>query len=224
MAGRKNPVKTEATRQKLLEASYKLFTQKNIESVSMEQAANAAGFGVATLYRYYSTKPKLVVAVATWKWGRQIEENRLDRSTPEFEGMTAAEVFGFFLDSFLNLYQNDRELLRFNQFFNVYIRAENVEAETLSPYREMIEGLAKQFHIIYEKAAVDHTVRTDVPEEEMFRTPLHLMLAAVTRYAVGLVYQPDGNADALEELKTLKRALLREYTESSEFGIRSSEI
>ena len=94
MAGRKNPVKTEATRQKLLEASYKLFTQKNIESVSMEQAANAAGFGGATLYRYYSTKPKLVVAVATWKWGRQIEENRLDRSTPEFEGMTAAEFFG----------------------------------------------------------------------------------------------------------------------------------
>ena len=230
MAGRKNPAKTEATRQKLLEASYVLFTSKNIESVSMEQAANAAGFGVATLYRYYSTKPKLVVAVATWKWGRQLAANRLDRPSPEFESMTAAEVFGFFLDSFFNLYQNDRELLRFNQFFNVYIRAENVEAETLSPYREMIEGLAKQFHIIYEKAAVDHTVRTDVPEEEMFRTPLHLMLAAVTRFAVGLVYRPDNDEAALKELKTLKRELLREYTigaESApraESGVRRAEI
>ena len=221
MAGAKNPSKTEATRQKLLEASYKLFTQKNIESVSMEQAANAAGYGVATLYRYYSTKPKLAVAVATWKWGHQIDANRLNRPAPEFEGMTAAQIFSFYLESFLYLYRNDQELLRFNQFFNVYIRAEHIEGETLTPYRELIERLKQQFHVIYEKAERDRTVRTDVPEEEMFRTTLHLMLAAVTRYAVGLVYKPETDAEAMEELETLKRALLREYT--AESGERSSE-
>ena len=224
MAGTKNPAKTEATRQKLLEASYKLFTSKNIESVSMEQAANAAGYGVATLYRYYSTKPKLAVAVATWKWGQQIDANRLNRPAPEFEGMTAAQIFSFYLESFLHLYRNDQDLLRFNQFFNVYIRAEHIEGETLTPYRELIERLKQQFHVIYEKAERDRTVRTDVPEEKMFRATLHLMLAAVTRYAVGLVYQPEGEAEAIEELKTLKRAMLREYTESSEFGVRNSEL
>ena len=88
----------------------------------------------------------------------------------------------------------------------------------------MIGALEKSFHTIYRKAETDRTVRTDVPEEKMFRATLHLMLAAVTRYAVGLVYEPDSDAGNLEELETLKRALLREYTVNSEFGIRNSEF
>ena len=69
-----------------------------------------------------------------------------------------------------------RDLLRFNQFFNVYIQSENIE-----------------------------------PEEEMFSTTLHLMLAAVTRYAVGLVYIPEGGFDAEKELEKQKEALLIRY-------------
>ena len=206
-----NPEQTGQTRAALLEASFTLFSQKNIETVSMEEAANAAGYGVATMYRYFSSKPKLVVAVATWKWSRLIEENRVLRRSPDAENMTAAEVLEFYLDSFIALYQNNRDMLRFNQFFNIYIRAAHIDDQTLSPYRGMIAELAERIHVIYEKAAADHTVRTDVSEEKMFLTTLHLMLAAVTRYAVGLVYQPESEAETMEELETLKRALMKEY-------------
>ena len=216
MSGIKNPVKTETTRQKLLEASYDLFSKKNIESVSMEQAAKAAGYGVATMYRYYSSKPKLAVAVAAWKTAQAWEENRRNGPNADFSNMTAAGVLEYFLDFFLTLYRNRKDLLRFNQFFNIYVQSEKIDEATISPYGELIRMLAVRFHIIYEKAALDRTVRTDVPEEEMFRTTLHLMLAAVTRYAVGLVYRPDNDEAALKELETLKRSLLREYTGSSE--------
>jgi hypothetical protein len=37
------------------------------------------------------------------------------------------------------------------------------------------------------------------------------MLAAVTRYAVGLVYIPESGFDAMEELETMKTALYRMY-------------
>ena len=66
---------------------------------------------------------------------------------------------------------------------------------------------------VYTRAAQDHTVRTDEPEEEMFSTTLHLMLAAVTRYAVGLVYIPESGFDAEKELEKMKMALLHEYEE-----------
>ena len=75
----------------------------------------------------------------------------------------------------------------------------------------MIDGLEKQFHIIYDKGVQDHTIRTDIPEKKMFSTTLHLMLAAVTRYAVGLVYQPDEGFDDIAELEVLKEALLQKY-------------
>ena len=43
----------------------------------------------------------------------------------------------------------------------------------------------------------------------MFAATLHLMLAAATRYAVGLVYL-DGS-DPEQELRLLKNMFLREY-------------
>ena len=81
----------------------------------------------------------------------------------------------------------------------------------MKPYRDIIEGLKGGFHEMYTRAEMDHTIRTEEPEEKMFSTTLHLMLAAVTRYAVGLVYIPEGGFDAEEELEKLKEALLLRY-------------
>ena len=211
-AGRKkNPAQTAATRNTFLEKSYELFSEKTIESVTMSEIAKVSGYKDMTLYRYFPSKPILVVAVATWKWEHFREENQKRRTSVDFEGMTAAEIFEFYLDSFLLLYKNDRNLLRFNQFFNVYVQSEHIEAETLRPYQEMIGRLREQFHDMYLKAQQDKTLRTDDPEEKMFSKTLHLMLAAVTRYAVGLVYIPESGFDAMEELAFQKNMILREY-------------
>ena len=69
----------------------------------------------------------------------------------------------------------------------------------------------KCFHEMYLKAEKDKTLRTDEPEEKMFSTTLHLMLAAVTRYAVGLVYIPESGFDAMEELAFQKELILGKY-------------
>lgn len=200
-------------RRDFLEKAYELFTKKNIESVTMIEVARECGYGKMTLYRYFSTKPELVVAVAAWIWGQTIRENQERRPNADFEGMTAAQIFEFYLESFIELYRNHRDLLRFNQFFNIYIQSERIDPEVMKPYRDIIEGLRTSFHVVYERAEQDHTIRTDEPEEEMFSTTLHLMLAAVTRYAVGLVYIPESGFDAEKELKVLKSAILREYKE-----------
>jgi len=198
-------------RRDFLEKAYELFTKKNIESVSMIEVAKECGYGTMTLYRYFSTKPKLVVAVATWIWGQTIQENQERRPEMDFAGMTALGIFEFYLDSFIELYRHKRDLLRFNQFFNIYIQSERIDPEVMKPYRDIIEGLRTSFHVVYERAQQDHTVRTDESEEEMFSTTLHLMLAAATRYAIGLVYVPESGFDAEKELGKLKEALLMRY-------------
>ena len=57
----------------------------------------------------------------------------------------------------------------------------------------------------------DSVVFYMLKEEEMFSTILHLMMAAVTRYAVGLVYIPESGFDAEKELEKQKKALLHFY-------------
>jgi len=211
MPGRKkNPVQTAATRQTFLENAFELFVSGSIEALTMSQIAKASGFSDMTLYRYFPSKPDLVVAVAVWKWEQFQNEYLEQRPSAGAEEATAAENFQFFLESFLQLYREHRDILRFNQFFNVYVESERIETGTLSPYRNMIEGLKTRFHSTYQKAGQDGTLRTDVPEEKMFSATLHLMLAAVTRYAVGLIY--DAGIDPEEELLELKDMLMQRYT------------
>ena len=200
-----------AKRQKFIEKAYELFSSRNIESVSLQDIAKETGLGISMLYRYFSNKPTLVVEAATWKWEQFQEERKKRRPNTSNDGMTAAEIFEFYMDSFLVLYRDYRDLLRFNQFFNLYVQAEHIDAGTLQPYQTMIIRLKDGFHDMYLKAEQDHTIRTDEPEEKMFSKTLHLMLAVVTRYAVGLVYIPENGFDPEEDLLFQKNMILKEY-------------
>ena len=202
----------EARQNELLEKGYEIFSAKSIEAISMRDVASAVGCGSASIYRYFGSKPEFVVAVATWIWERTIQANRERRPSRDFEGMTAYEILDFFLESFIELYRDKKDLFRFNQFFNIYMQSETIDPEVMKPYRDIIEGLKTDFYMMYTRAEQDHTVRTDETEEEMFSTILHLMLAAVTRYAIGLVYIPEGGFDAEKELRTQKNAILKEYS------------
>ena len=198
-------------RNDFLEKGFELFSQQTIEAVTLKDVAEACGYGMATIYRYFKVKPVFVVEVATRKWEQFREENQKRRPRVDFEGMTAAQIFEFYLDSFLLLYKEHRDLLRFNQLFNIYEQSENIDQATMEPYQRMVHSLKEQFGAMYQKALNDRTMRTDVPEEEMFSATLHLMLAAVTRYAVGLVYIPDNGFDPVRELTLLKEMLLARY-------------
>ena len=196
------------TRRQILAAAFRVFAERTIEKVTMTDIAEAAGVGVASIYRYYGSKSALVVAVSTHAWTQYVNE-RNSRFYPD--GMTGKGEMAYFLDAFLDLYRNHKDLLRFNQFFNVYVQSEAVTPEQMAPYMQMIGMLKDRFHNVYEKGRGDGTLRTgDTTEREMFSAVVHLMLAAVTRYAVGLVFT-DG-ADPAQELRLARNLLLARYT------------
>ncbi|MCR4907424.1 MAG: TetR/AcrR family transcriptional regulator [Lachnospiraceae bacterium] len=212
MSKGKSPAKTTATRNIFLEKSYELFSTKTIESVTMAEIAKASGYRNMTLYRYFPTKPILVVAVSAWKWDQFAKEIWEGWESEGYDDKKSAAVhFELYLDFFLKLFRDHRDFLSFNQCFNVYVRSEQIDLDSLGPYQEMIGRMKDHFHnTVYLKAQQDHTIRTDEPEEEMFSKTLHIMLATVTRYAVGLLYTESG-FDAEKELEYLKALILKDY-------------
>ena len=199
------------TRRAFMEAGFALFSTRGIEAVSMREVADAAGHGSATLFRYFDGKAGLVLAIAEWKWREFLEINAARNDDPAFTGATAADMFAFYLDSFLEAYRNHRALLRFNQLFNVFIRSEKVEAGAVEAYLGALAPVAEFFHAMYERAQADRTLATDVPEQDMLSCSLHLMLAAVTRYAVGLAWRPEGFSEE-RELQELRDMIFARYT------------
>ena len=67
------------------------------------------------------------------------------------------------------------------------------------------------FSELYEKGKLDGTIRTDLPEDKMFAATSHIMLAVAVRYAQGLLYASENEADRAGEYELLKRMMLREY-------------
>ena len=199
-------------RQRMLEAGFALFSVRPIESVLMPEVAKAAGVGRATLYRYYNNKTDLAVAVAAWKMQEFYREISASYVDERIKDKNAAQCFVFYIDTFLELYRSHQDILRFNQFFNTYMLGLDTPSQQISPFLKAFSVIADRFHEnVYELAKQDGTVRTDIPEAEMFTAIVHIMMAAVTRYALGLVYCPAGCLDPEAELLLLKQMLLRQY-------------
>ncbi len=197
-------------RRKMLNTAFELFTEKSIDAVPLSAITKASGVGDVTVYRYFGTKLDLVVAVCAWKWSEYLAENR--RKHDASAQRSGREELAFFLDSFIELYREHPELLRFNEMFGIYIHGTGVSREQLKPYTDMIADMAERFRAdCWEKGVRDGTLRGGMPWQSAFSALLHIMLAAATRYAAGLMYQPESGAEPLEELAMLRELLLSQY-------------
>lgn len=200
----------EATRRKeqLMKAGFKLFSENGIENVSLQKVADAADVGVATMYKYYQTKVKLVVAISGKIWG-DLWKSVLAQNGPDFfENFTAYEYIEFYLDMIIRLYREKPEMLRFSNNYKNFVYHEGIEEEPLGEHLDELEPLRAMYHKLYEQAKVDHSIRTDLSEQELFTTVAIAMLAVAERYAQGIVWANDHKTDHTQELKYLKEMLL----------------
>ena len=201
-----------AKRELMLKTGFKIFSEQVIEAVSMQDVANSCNIGIATLYRYFATKLEFVIAIGTRKWEDYYIE--IEESYKNFGGekMNAAEEFNFYLEAYITLYKNHKDILRFNKNFDTYIRHEKATEEQMEPYNEAVNVFAKKFHTVFIKAEKDGTLRTDIPEEKLFISAMYTMLPVASKYAEGLVYpEEENNRDMTEELINLKNMILSTY-------------
>ena len=208
----KDEIEMAKKRERMLTVGFRIFAEKTIEVATMKEIAKACGLGYKTMFRYFGTKTALVIAIGADIWKKyavKVEEMYRARGG---DAMNAAEELEFFLDCFLDLYQNHKDILRFIRNFETYIRHENVSKEDLAVYNTVVDGFARKFHAVYQKAEKDGTLKLGLPETEFFPTILYIMLSASEKFAEGLVYQPENEKDMTRELELLKNLILRAYS------------
>jgi AcrR family transcriptional regulator len=193
-----------------MESGFRLFSEKGIETVKMADIVEDCGVSRQSLYRYFSNKTDLVIAIGAWQWEKYITHYTAQLPAERFDKLTAAERMKLYLDSFIDLYRSHRDVLRYNYYFNSFLANERVSQEQSRSYQDVVDTLKKAFHELYLTGMKDGTLRTDLPESVMFSSSFHIMLAAVTRYAMGLVYL-EADVDPERELVLLEEALFKVY-------------
>ena len=113
--------KEQGRNQRIIDTAFRLFVEKKIEAVSMDEVAKEAGVGRATLFRCYNNKTELAIAVCASKWKAYLD--KLDEARPisSIHDIPAIGRFIFTLDSYIGMYQNHKDLLQYNDNFNNYI-------------------------------------------------------------------------------------------------------
>ena len=170
--------KKDERREKILTEAYRIFVEKKIEPVSMGEIAEAAGIGRATLFRYYSSKLELVIAVCTREWKAYLDALDQVRPISSVGEIPAIGRLIFTLDSYIEMYQSHKALLCFNDNFNHYVSHEGCEEEQLEEFHAALYSVDTRLHMMYAKAKEDKTFRTDIPEEEFMRVTVHSMMTA----------------------------------------------
>ena len=226
--------KEQGRNQRIIDTAFRLFVEKKIEAVSMDEVAKEAGVGRATLFRCYNNKTELAIAVCASKWkayldnhckgGRpyvirslyfdDIEDSayldKLDEARPisSIHDIPAIGRFIFTLDSYIGMYQNHKDLLQYNDNFNNYITHQTVRQEELANFHASLNSVNTRLHMMYAKAKEDKTFRTDIPEEQFMRVTVHTMMAACTHYAGGFIWGATDNKDYTGDLLLLKEMIL----------------
>ena len=196
--------------QHILEVGFRLFAENGIEQMTMTDIAEASRVGRMTLFRYFPSKTELVIAISTWKWKEYIKWHNCLLPMEKTDNLTGAEQLKIYIGSFLELYRNHKDMLRFNYNFNSFLIYQKGTTEQKQPYQKLVDALSLQFHTLYECGRLDGTLNTDIPEYTMFSSIFHIMLAAVTRYAMGLAIVNE--SDTENELMMLADMMLSKFT------------
>ena len=193
------------------ETAFRLFVQKGIANVTMQNIADAAHYAVASLYRHYGTKRSLVIQIAVQQWTLVAQESEQAYAEAGGPGFTACQELEFYLSSYVYLYREKKDLLKFNSDFDQYILLEEPEEEEIKPYMNMLSCFTRSFHERYAKAYEDHSIRTDIPEQQVYFGMMYTMMSAAARFAYGTVYPFEG-ADFVAALEMQKDAYLHYMT------------
>lgn len=195
-------------RQQILEAGFRLFSEQGIENVSMNAVAAAAGVGPTTLFKYYQTKEKLVVAISGMAWSKVWQASYAQIGLEQFAQLSAYEMIRNYTDNMIRLYQQQPALLRFSGNYKTFINRQHTQPDALKEHLEPLESIHSVFRIAYQRAQTDHSIRTDIPEDVLFTTIAIGMLSMAERYAQGIVWASRGEEDHTQELQIAQEMIL----------------
>jgi len=148
-----------ARMQRIFESAFELFSDKGIDTIKMTDIADKAEIGVASLYRYFSTKEEIAIQTAIWAWQKQIIDYLPDLLTPAYMDKTGIQQLEDIIHIYVNLFQTKPAFLRFIYFFDSFAVRSSISQDRLQSYEVMILEISNIVSQAVKKGLSDKTIK-----------------------------------------------------------------
>lgn len=158
-------------RELIMQAAKGLFLQHGIQAVQLQDIAQGAAVGIATLYRYFPNKDELILAVSNSMTQQMVVAlreivNGAGSAYMQFEAM---------LDYYIELSEESaHHFLKFFRAFEQY-KTGMEESEAYADYLAIRRELVSVLLMLVEKGKRDGSLRTDIELDVYIVTAIHNM-------------------------------------------------
>lgn len=154
----------------MLDAAEHVFTHKGIERTTMQDIATKANLGVATVFRFFPRKDKLVVAVAT----RNLETVLHTYQSIAALSLSCLEKLDLLLESSISsLDKHDSPNVKILENFDSYAAHYKEPIEDIDIFNSVYQEISKVFSTIVEQGVRDGSIRSDISIEKTLITIIH---------------------------------------------------
>lgn len=154
----------------ILEAAEYMFTHKGIEKTTMQDIATKASLGVATVFRFFPRKDKLVVAVATRNLETVLHTYQSIAALP-LSCLQKLELL--FESSISTLDKHDSSNVKMLENFDSYAANYKEPLEDIETFNSVYREISKVFSTITEQGVLDGSIRSDISIEKTLTTIIH---------------------------------------------------
>lgn len=197
----------------IIECSFELFAENGIESISLNEIAEKSEIGVASLYRYFSTKDDLAIEVAVWAWN---QENNLFKQIYESESynrMNGFNQISLLMEIFPTALVEQTSFFRFIYYFDSFVKREKISSERLAKYEQTIDMLNQIVIKALEKGRMDSSINTkknpealitSSSDEDIYFTFMHTIFSLAQKLALsGEMLFMDKKVQSVKQLELL---------------------
>lgn len=190
----------------IIETAKKLFIDRGLQEVQMQEIAEAAQIGIATLFRYFPKKEHLVISVAN----SVLQEMESHISSIIDQPKTAYEKLEEILEYYINITNDSRiKLIRFHQSFDIYTATVEYPLSATEPYMETREHFAKTVMRVIEQGRYDASLRMDSDLELTVMTIIHnISLFGIKVATTSPIEKIETSCDPMDQLQLLKTIFL----------------
>lgn len=164
----------------MVEQATRLFTEQGFDNTTMNQVAEKANVGIATLFRYFPNKELLIINVV---------KNVIEQRVPAMEDICREQINGYqkierLLDMYLQyIYGEPMPYIKLLEAFEVYISFNTIDEQLLQEIEASYGKFIYYIRKMLIEGQLDGSIKKEIPLETLEAT-LNMFGTAVKKYSL----------------------------------------